>query len=534
MTMVRTAPSKLCRRTYFLQSGTAPSISEMRNELGPELADIIIATLQPSQRTAVQPDRLVVVSGESALAGGGGGEYDAERVRGDIHEHILRLGGSISQRVQGYWRERLRTAATAVGSSSDDVDFLRFECRQKVSIARDEERRRYDALLREMEETMRRRFWEEKGELHRSYAKARALWGEFVCRKVRKQAKDMLCKIAARFRTQLEQEVNRRMQVEKTRIVREMEHIVKTAVDQQKRIDERAMQWMIYQYEELLKFINEYDGCLQVVEMTRELCNIHANPRECRSTQVSNCSTPNADRPLEVGATSSTSHKHSIRSLELADDVEFPSTDLAQCNVFIVSQCLPGPEPDPAREEARSSIELPLEPSTDLAAGVGEEITFDEDSERSSIEKIVIGGLTYAQPKYYNKTYNELFGDVTLRWERIDPEERSVVADNIPDAVATGPCSSDASSICHEDCSESQPSYRESYDPIVEISETLLPSMERVSVVEDGQGAEFGVLFDPAKSESELAEVADRFALRYIRATSSDFELMFPKEGNVE
>uniref|UniRef100_A0A182QE64 Uncharacterized protein n=1 Tax=Anopheles farauti TaxID=69004 RepID=A0A182QE64_9DIPT len=195
----------------------------MRRELGPDLANIVIATLQPSQRSAVQPDRMVVPPFEV------GSTLDSGTVRGQIHDHILRLGGKISQRVDGYWRNRLQeTAAASVGS--DEMDFLRFEFRQKVAIARDEERQRYDDLLERMTSRMEQRFWEEKGDLHRSYAKARELWGEFVCRKVRKQAKDMLCQIASHYRAQLEREVTRRTQIEQDRIVQEMEQIVKIAV----------------------------------------------------------------------------------------------------------------------------------------------------------------------------------------------------------------------------------------------------------------------------------------------------------------
>uniref|UniRef100_A0A182NNX1 Uncharacterized protein n=1 Tax=Anopheles dirus TaxID=7168 RepID=A0A182NNX1_9DIPT len=187
-----------------------------------------------------------------------GTPHDCATVRGQIHDHILQLGGKISQRVDGYWKNRLKQTA-ASGIDQDKVDFLRFEFRQKLAIARDEERRRYDDLLESMACRLEQQFWEEKGDLHRSYAKARKLWGEFVCRKVRKQAKDMLCQIASYYRAQLEREVTHRMQLEKNRIIQEMEQIVKTAVEQQKRMDERAIQWMMNQYEELLKFISDYN-----------------------------------------------------------------------------------------------------------------------------------------------------------------------------------------------------------------------------------------------------------------------------------
>ncbi|KFB35723.1 membrane protein [Anopheles sinensis] len=379
--MSKRVPSKLCRRTYFLQTGTAPSISEMRKELGPELADVIIETLQPSQRTAVQPERLLVSCEPTPVEG-----HDSERMRGQIHERILLLGDKISQRVHGYWRERLRTAATTAGTSSDDVDFCRFECRQKIDIAREQERQRYEELLRDMEKTMRQRFLEEKGELHRSYAKARALWAEFVCRKVRKQAKEMLHKIATHYRVQLEQEVTRRMQQEKSRIVSEMEQIVKTAVEQQKRMDERAIHWMINQYEELLKFVNEYNSCLQVVEMTREVCALHSTPHECRSTQVS------LDVIEDIGENSS-------ENLVLDDHVTLPPDDLSKWNVFVVSQCLPGCEIESVSEEV-VPIEYPSKVPTEPNAVENQRGALDEESERSSVEKITIGGLTYAQPKF--------------------------------------------------------------------------------------------------------------------------------------
>ncbi|XP_058120376.1 uncharacterized protein LOC131293004 [Anopheles ziemanni] len=521
--MSRRAPSKLCRRTYFLQTGTATSISEMRKELGPELADVIIETLQPSQRTAVQPERLLVSSEPTPVE-----EYDSERMRGQIHEHILLLGDTISQRVHGYWRERMRTAAAAAaaGTSSDDVDFCRFECRQKIDIAREQERQRYEALLRDMEQTMRQRFWEEKRELHRSYAKARALWAEFVCRKVRKQAKEMLHKIAANYRVQLEREVNRRMGLEKSRIVGEMEQIVQTTVEQQKRMDERAIQWMINQYEELLKFVNEYNGCLQVVEMTREICALRSAPHECRSTQVS------LGGIEEIGGNSFNANINSSDNLVLDDQVTLPSADLAKCNVFVVTQCLPGREIELVNEDV-VPVEYPSNAAFESDGVENQNGALDEESERSSVEKITIGGLTYAQPKYYEKTYRDLFGDVSLCWEKMDNVKISDDLDIVPAAAAPSSSSSEAGDMSEARSIESQPSYRESYDPIAEIGRRLLPSVESVPDVHvPPEETPFEVLFDLSKSESEIAEVADTFTLQYIRATDYDFELMFPTHEN--
>ncbi|XP_052864101.1 uncharacterized protein LOC128270727 [Anopheles cruzii] len=268
--MAAARPSKLCRRTFFLQTGTAPTLSEMRSEMGDDLADVILATLEPNQRAAV-PAECVVVT-EDAPVAPAAVEHDAEQVRGQIHEHILNIGGHVSKRIEGYWRHRLEeVASAAVGA--DDVDFLLFECKQKIAIARDEERQRYERLAQETEEALRSRLAEEKGDIHRSYAETRALWARFVCRKVRAQAKKLLCDIAAHYRVHVEREVNRRLEDERTQIRTEMEEVVRAAVEQQRRTDERAMEWLIYQYVELLKFTNEYQACIETVAIVREVCN---------------------------------------------------------------------------------------------------------------------------------------------------------------------------------------------------------------------------------------------------------------------
>ncbi|XP_053665865.1 uncharacterized protein LOC128715009 [Anopheles marshallii] len=509
-------PSKLCRRTYFLQTGTAPTISEMANELGPDLASVVVGTLQPSQRSAVQPDCIALPEGLSP-------PHESDTIRGQIHEHILQIGGNISHRVDGYWRQRVKqTAAESV--SPDEVDFLKFEYRQKINIARDEERKRYDELLRKMEKTLEQRFWEEKGDLHRGYAEARKVWGEFVCRKVRKQAKDMLCKMACYYRTKLEREVTCRMQQEKSRIMKEMEKIVKTAVDQQKHIDDRAIQWLVYQYEELLKFISEYNQCLDTVEMTREICRLHYGQQKCHSTQMSTHSLIFEDR-LD-------NHERSVnRSLtvDLEEGIQIASTSLSKFNVFVVNQCLPEPVAESTvSDEASVSTTTMAESLVDQYASEDYESICDEDSVTSTLEKVVIGGLTYAQPKYYKKVYNDMFRDVAMHWETLNPPEKSGVQD------VSCSASSDDTKTIDSDSGRSEPSYRESYDPIAEMNDVLGLNEDVLPVEETILPEEFGELYDLSKSEEEISLVADRFAEQYIRATSDDFEAMFPKSSDAE
>ncbi|XP_035777912.1 uncharacterized protein LOC118459017 [Anopheles albimanus] len=246
-------PPKLCRRTFFLRNGSAPTRSEMREELGGELADVILATLQPSQRAALPVDRLVLTKGHKSLVTGG---RDSEEVRGQIHDHIMKIGGNVSQRLEGYWRQRMKETAASV-VAADDLDFVRFECKQKIAIARDEERKRYEWLWREKEEVMLCRFRQEKDDLQRSYGEARDLWGRFVCRKVRTQAKQLLCQIAARYRVKLEQELNQRLQQERARMMTEMEEIVRRALEYQKRMHEQTIELVAYQHEKQLQFKEE-------------------------------------------------------------------------------------------------------------------------------------------------------------------------------------------------------------------------------------------------------------------------------------
>ncbi|XP_061514982.1 uncharacterized protein LOC133393556 [Anopheles gambiae] len=514
-------PSKLCRRTYFLRTGTAPTVSEMARELGPELANIVIDTLEPSQRSAVQPDRLELSDEHSTQS-----RHDTEAVRGQIHEHILQIGGNVSHRVDGYWRKRLKQTAAA-GISSDEVDFIKFDCRQKIGIARDEERKRYDALLEEMEARLEKRFWEEKGNLHRSYAEARQLWGKFVCQKVRKQAKDMLCKIASYYRAKLEREVSGRMKQEKDRIIKEMEQIVKTAVDQQKRMDERAIQWLVNQYEELLKFISEYNECLDTVEMTREICRLHFGRHECHSTQVSKHSLIDGNQLEPEGSVPNCSPAD-----ELEGGVHIALASLSKCNVFVVNQCLPEPVPEPAicDEDASTTTREELFGSEDYKS------TNEDESIVSSIEKITIGGLTYAQPKYYKKIYNEIFPEFAISWEKMSTSGTGNELDNVDCSIQEqcSSISSDTTRVIHSETIQSEPSYRESYDPIAEIHD-ILGSIDQFPPSEILPAEEqFGELFDLTKSDEEISLTAESFATRYIRATSDDFDTMFPRNGDKE
>uniref|UniRef100_A0A182RWT1 Uncharacterized protein n=1 Tax=Anopheles funestus TaxID=62324 RepID=A0A182RWT1_ANOFN len=518
-------PSKLCRRTYFLQTGTAPTISEMANELGPDLASVVIGTLQPSQQSAVQPDCIALPDGTSP-------SHESDTIRGQIHEHILQIGGNISHRVDGYWRRRLKQTAAA-GISPDEMDFLNFEYNQKINIARDEERKRYEALLENMEKMLKQQFWEEKGNLHRSYAQARQVWGEFVCRKVRKQAKDMLCKIARYYREKLKREVTSRMQLEKNRIIKEMEQIVKTAVDQQKRIDDRAIQWLVYQYEELLKFISEYNQCLDTVEMTREICRLHFGQQEGHSTQISANSLTFEDLldQHESNGTSSVVN-------DLEEDITIASTSLSKYNVFVVNQCLPIPVPEAtvSDDEENVSTTTVVEPLFDPFGYEDSESIDEADSNASSLEKIVIGGLTYAQPKYYKKIYNDLFHNVDMSWEKIKPSETSEERNKENYCVQgkSSSASSERTKTSDSQSIRSEPSYRESYDPILEINE-ILGLKEDVQLSEETiLPEEFGELFDLSKSDEEIALVAESFAAQYIRATSDDFEAMFPKSSDVD
>ncbi|XP_058056403.1 uncharacterized protein LOC131207791 [Anopheles bellator] len=405
-----TKPSKLCRRTFFLQTATAPTRSEMRSELGNDLADVILATLEPNQRAAVPADRVVVT--EDAPVAPAAVGHDAEQVRDQIHEHILNIGGHVSKRMEGYWRHRLKeVASAAVGA--DDVDFLRFECKQKIAIARDEERQRYERLAQETEEALRSRFTEEKGELHRSYAEARALWARFVCRKVRAQAKKLLCDIAAHYRVHVEREVNRRLEVERTQIRAEMEEVVRAAVEQQQRTDERAMEWLIYQYEELLKFTNEYQACMETVAIVREVCNQQA----------------------------------SVNGLN-----NFPS---------------------------------------------------------------------------------ELFNNLAIEWKKLDQKPRSVSRDVQYHCEAISDLENDVvedKKISRESL-ESGPSYRESFDATVALSDIQHQRQSASLYQRPTEEHCFGELFDPTISEDRIEDFVDSILPRYIRATDEDFVAMFEKQN---
>lgn len=210
---------KLCKRTYFLQNGTVPTQSAMRQELGSELANVILECLSPACQAWMGVDRQLRGPSEYCL--------DPDELRSNIHEHILNIGQQAEDRLE---RRRRRMVNKKKGIDVEELEFVKFECRQKIEIARDEERKRMEQQLLGAVAEMSEKFLEMKKKLGLDFCRERREMARFMCRNLRSQARELIGKIAKQYREEMEKEVTLRVDKAILTINDQLDEIVQAAV----------------------------------------------------------------------------------------------------------------------------------------------------------------------------------------------------------------------------------------------------------------------------------------------------------------
>ncbi|XP_029725026.1 uncharacterized protein LOC115264985 [Aedes albopictus] len=480
---------KLCKRSFFLQSGTVPSQTGMRHELGSEVADVILECMSSQCQAWMGVDRKL--QGPSVYC------LDPEQLKHNIHEHILQLGQQAEDRL-----ERRRRRKAKKKDISEELEFVKFECRQKIEIARDEERKRMEALLEEAKFELAEKFQLMKKELGEDYCRGRREMAQFMCRNLRNQVRGLLVQIAQRYRVELDHEVDTRVSKEFRRIADQLDEIVQDAVNHQKAIDEEAMRKMCYRYEELLRNVRHREACSQLTTLAQQICSQWIELSKQKMNPDISCQTS-----FVIPEPTTTDAGSDMTSAE-SEGFEGPNSLLELDEIFVIESCFMHPGPSPVYSYASSS--------------------FEEDVPESSttLEAFTFEGNVYAQPKYFQKVYEQLFPTPMLTWEpRTAEEEPRLSMDSLL------PINSDFTrnvvnqilnnaDLQEEDVSEVQLT---SIDLDVEPSALYEPSECDDSLLSSSETTVSG-LFALEKSESAINILANGIVLKYVRATEKDFQ----------
>ncbi|XP_055642672.1 uncharacterized protein LOC129779296 [Toxorhynchites rutilus septentrionalis] len=456
---------KLCRRGHFLRHDSVPNELDMRRELGSQLADAIMETMSPACKAWMGIGKKLVGPGRFCS--------NTVELKANIHEYIVHYGSS---------DERKRKAERIF--SKEQLELCKFECRQKIGIARDEERKRMQEQLEEATLKLEEKFNVMKAKLEEDFVKARRENAKFMCRNLRKQAQQLIKSITRRYRTQLEEEVSARVNLEVKRLSEQIESVVQNAVEKQKAIDTMAMQKMCYRYEEMLKNAEHQAACRQLTSLTHEICSCWAKHFEPPSNPVLSCPNCNAVVPLPSSESDSVSvqeRKVLVGSSELLDPID----------VFFVETCPMMPEADSTSSSETAAI-------------------VEADSSHT-LEAITFDGRVYAQPQYYRKIHEQLFPTPMITWENFEPEsvaeERSIDSDFIREMVerilADDEVFKDKSDLPVEQEATAT-------ETVSEAAAGLSSSMSSISDISD--------LFDLEQTENAIEILVNGITLKYIRA----------------
>ncbi|KAL1377726.1 hypothetical protein pipiens_016063 [Culex pipiens pipiens] len=392
-------PAKLCKRSYFLRSETVPRQTQMRQELGPNLADVILEQMSPACKAWMGVDR--------SLQGPSSGFcVDSDQLRANIHEHILDVGKKAEERVE---RRRRRQLAKRQ-DRTEEFELLKFECRQKIEIARDEERKRMQELLREAEWELAEKFRAMKVELGEDYLRGRREMAQFMCRNMRKQAFELIGGISRQYRIELEREVTKRVDEEVEKMAEQIDEVVQRAVERQQHIDTEAMRRMCYRYEELMKNQNHRSACRQLTELSQQICARWAETTKKPDSAEICCQTsfiiPKPSEEIES------------ESVVQSKGFEEPSEPIEKEDIFVIESCFMKPGPSPVYSFADSIAQEEVAPSS------------------STLEAFALEDQIYAQPKYYRKIHEQLFPTAEPSWEPPKIDEISEIRIEEPSLAA--------------------------------------------------------------------------------------------------
>uniref|UniRef100_A0A1Q3G013 Uncharacterized protein n=1 Tax=Culex tarsalis TaxID=7177 RepID=A0A1Q3G013_CULTA len=474
-------PAKLCKRSYFLRSETVPKQTKMRQELGPNLADVILEQMSPACKAWMGIDR--TLQGPS-----GGFCVDSDELRANIHEHILDVGRKAEERLE---RRRRRQLAKKQ-DRTEEFELLKFECHQKIEIARDEERKRMQEQLRETEWELAEKFRAMKVELGEDYLRGRREMAQFMCRNLRKQAFELIGGIARQYRIELEREVTKRVDEEVEKLTEQIDEVVQRAVEHQQQIDTEAMRRMCYRYEELMKNQHHRAACRQLTELSHHICARWAELTKKPDNSEICCQTsfviPEPPEVLES------------ESVLQSNGFDEPSEPLEKEDIFVIESCFMKPGPSPVYSFARSVDQEAVAASS------------------STLEAFTFEDQVYAQPKYYRKIHEQLFPTPEPAWEppkivtkseiRIEEPSLAAIDSDFARQVVDG-------ILSDVDLSEEEMSFESS-----DVEE--VPRIEWLPLQETSFAT--SNLFNMEKTESAIDILVNGIVLKYIRATDDDLK----------
>ncbi|XP_055599778.1 uncharacterized protein LOC129748986 [Uranotaenia lowii] len=467
-------PPKLCKRTYFLKGESIPTQSQMRSEIGKELAEAILEFMSPACQAWMGFDRKLL--GPDVYC------TDMGDLKAKLHEHILAIGQDAEEQL-----EINRRMAEKKPDCREEFEFLQFECRQKIEIAREEEQRLMELQLEAAKLSLEEKYLMMKIQLGEDYLQARKEMSRFICRNLRQEAKVLLTNIARQFRIELEQEVSRRVNDEVDRMNDQIEEVVTSAVEHQKAVDTQAMLKMCYRYEQLMKNVQQRENCRQLTELAQYICSQWAELRKGPEKAEVPCQTSFVIRPE--------SEEESIAESEFFEgESEFVDAD----DIFVVEGCQMKPGPSPVYSFADTTVD-------------------EEPEESTSLEAFEFNGRTYAQPKYYHKIQDELFPVPFIQWE-----PRETLWDDLGSLTEELlPVDSDFVREIVGGIMEENSAFNVE-DLLTETVPTV--SEERYSSTSSEYSANELQLFDLEKSEGSLELLVNGIALKYIKTSDRDYE----------
>ncbi|XP_058816688.1 uncharacterized protein LOC131679963 [Topomyia yanbarensis] len=469
MNIACTKPGKLRRRSIFLQHGSVPTQSQMRSELGSDLANVVLELMSPACQKWMGVDRKLL--GPSVYC------VDNDELKANIHEHILKLGKETENRL-----ERRRRRVVKKKDLSEEIDFIKFECRQKIEIARDEERKRMQEQLSEAKQALEEKFRIMKLELGEDYLRGRREMARFMCINIRRQARYLIGNVAQQYRIHLEQEVSTRVNNEVQRMADQVTEFVQTAIEKQKDIDTRAMQQMCLRYEELIRSLRNQQACRKLTELSQQICSRWTELCRRISNQEIACQTSfvMVEPPSDIFS----------ESIAISQGFEGPNEFLEDDDIFVIEACLMTPGPSPVYSIANSSTQSE---------------TFTSQLESFSSDERIFGQCD-------SRIRNQLAPISMLTWKSVEQASQSqihtveslTIDDDFTREIVN--CI-----IATEDMSKDE-TYISTFDLQLEKSSSRSPD------------SDISELFNIEHSESEINLLVNGITLKYIRAKEKDFE----------
>ncbi|XP_058454877.1 uncharacterized protein LOC131432557 [Malaya genurostris] len=468
-----TKSGKLHRRSHFLRSGTVPTQTRMRNEIGSDLANVIMELMSPACQQWMGVHRKLL--GPSVYC------VDNDELKAKIHEHILLVGKEAEDKL-----ERRRRRIVKKKDLREEKEFIKFECQQKIELARNEERKRLERQLNAVKLAWEEKFRIMKSKLGEDYLVARREMTRFMCKNMRIQARHLIGTIARKYKTHLEEEVSRRVNSEVLRLADQVSDFVQAAVEKQKDVDTKAMQQLCFRYEELIRNLRNQEACRQLTRLSQQICSRWTELCRRPSNQEISCQTSFFVPEPSCAVLS--------ESIAVSQGFEGPSEFLEENDLFVIETCPMTPEPSPVYSVATITTESSTWSSGPVNSFIVDEKIFEELSTTIRNRLPPVSSITWKSVKKPSMYIN--YG---TKPPSIDSNFTRDIVDYI---------------LATEDMSR-----EEAY-----ISTMKLDMSDPEKSSSTASDASISELFDVEKQESEIELMVNGITLKYIRATERDFE----------